>query len=36
MACVVNAVGAALPEAAARLGSLPLSPSVVWTALHGG
>jgi carbon-monoxide dehydrogenase large subunit len=36
MACVVNAVAAALPEVADRLGTLPLSPPVIWEALHGG
>jgi aerobic carbon-monoxide dehydrogenase large subunit len=36
MACVVNAVAAALPEVADRLGTLPLSPPVIWEALRGG
>jgi carbon-monoxide dehydrogenase large subunit len=36
MACVANAVAAALPEVAARLGTLPLTPAVVWEALHDG
>jgi hypothetical protein len=36
MACIVNAVAAALPEVADRLGTLPLSPPVIWEALHGG
>jgi hypothetical protein len=36
MACLVNAVAAALPEIADRLGALPLSPAVIWEALHGG
>ena len=34
MACVANAVSAALPEIADQLGSLPLSPQVIWEALH--
>lgn len=34
MACVANAVAAALPEVADRLGALPLSPQVIWSALH--
>ena len=34
MACVANAVSAALPEVADRLGTLPLSPQVIWDALH--
>jgi hypothetical protein len=36
MACVANAVAAALPEIADQLGSLPLSPDVIWRALHAG
>jgi carbon-monoxide dehydrogenase large subunit len=35
MACVANAVAAALPEVAEKLGPLPLSPQVIWGALHG-
>ena len=34
MACVANAVSAALPEVADRLGTLPLSPQVIWDALN--
>jgi len=34
MVCVLNAVSAALPEIAERLDRLPLTPSVVWHALH--
>jgi carbon-monoxide dehydrogenase large subunit len=36
MACVANAVAAALPEVADRLGTLPLSPPVIWQVLHDG
>ena len=34
MACVANAVAAALPEVADQMGSLPLTPQVIWAALH--
>jgi aerobic carbon-monoxide dehydrogenase large subunit len=34
MACVANAVAVALPEVADQLGSLPLTPQVIWEALH--
>jgi carbon-monoxide dehydrogenase large subunit len=34
MACVTNAVAAALPEVAEQLGWLPLTPQVIWRALH--
>jgi carbon-monoxide dehydrogenase large subunit len=34
MACVANAVSAALPEVAVELGSLPLTPTLIWSALH--
>ncbi len=34
MACVANAVAAALPEVTEEMGSLPLTPQVIWEALH--
>ena len=33
-ACVANAVAAALPDVADRLNVTPLTPGVVWEALH--
>lgn len=35
-ACVANGVAAALPDAADRLNVTPLTPGVIWEALHTG